>query len=323
MAKNSGIGKTGVILAVIISFVMCLCSYLFSVQKEISGNFGICLPSPDLWKIDPLLSWLINIVLIAVATIGAAALNHSYNFIRTTEPVFQVMAMVLVCCNPSITFELSSSVIILVVNLLCLAFIFRAYASPNATQDMFAIATFLGIGSMFQYAFIPFIAAYLLMAIVIKVMRLKEFLAFIMGLVAPYWVGLGFGLISIENFQFPQIVNLFSEYENATELFLLLASTATVILLGIMIGLTDSVRLYAGNSKVNALNFCISILGIITIVCVILDFNNMLAYLATLYLALAAQLANICALWNIRKKWLVTAIPSFIFIGFFIAMIIV
>ena len=33
-----------------------------------------------------------------------------------------------------------------------------------------------------------------------KVLRIKETVAYIMGLVAPYWVALGFGLVSFSDF---------------------------------------------------------------------------------------------------------------------------
>lgn len=323
MAKNIGIGKLGVAIAMALAFVMCLLSFLLPSDRVISGNFGICLPSPDLWAINPFLSWIINIGLIAIVTGGIAFLNHSFNFIRTTEPALPILFLIMTCANPWITSELSASILLVAVNVLSLSFMFKSYASRNATQDMFAVATFIGIGSMFQYSFIPFIIAYLIMAIVMKVMRIKEFLAFIIGLTAPYWVGIGLGLVPLSSFHCPEIVNLFGIYENPIEIILLLVSTGTAIFLGIMTGLTESMKLYAGNSKVNDMNFCVSILGIVCIISIIVDFHNILSYLATLYFTVAVQLANLCALWNLSHRWLVTVIPSFIFIAFFVAMIII
>lgn len=320
MAKTYGIGRPGMTVAVAAAAVMFIISFLVPAPFSISGNFGICLPSPDLWNINPVASWILNIALAAACTIGTWLLNRSFNFIRSTQPVLQALFLIMVAANPWITGELSSSLLLCLINIIGLALMFRDYSSPNATQDLFAIGTFLGIGSMFQYGFIPMMPAYVLMAVAMKNLRIKEFIAFLLGIAAPFWVSIGLGIIPLENFQLPEIVPLFINYDNALEIFLLVASTGIAIFLGVMTGLFDSVRLYAGNSRVNAMNVCVSILGIFSIVCVVVDFNNMLVYLATLYFTVAVQLANVCALWNMKHQWLVTAIPALIFIGFFVAM---
>ena len=66
------------------------------------------------------------------------------------------------------------------------------------------------------------------------------------------------------------------------------------------------------------MNMCVSILGIASFVCILIDYENMPAYVMSLYLAAAVQLANICALWNPRHEWTVTVIPSLVFILLFI-----
>lgn len=321
MAKQKEIGKGGVILCALIMIAMCTASFLMRPDRRISGELGICLPSPNLWDINPVSSWIINTVLLGGCAAAGFFLNRSYNFIRSTHPVLTSLFLILCASNPWTTGYLSSSTLLCVVNLLCISIMFRSFRSDNATQEMFVIATFLSVGSMFQYAFLPMLVAYVCAAIVMKVFRMKEFLAMTMGLVAPYWVGIGLGLIPLEWFSMPQLSNLFQDYAHASDIFVLLLSVGLAIVCGFLLGVNNSIKLYAGNSQVNAMNLTISFVGIVCSVCVVVDFSNMMAYLATLYFTVAVQVANMCALWNVKRERLVVAIPALIYIGFFITLI--
>lgn len=321
MTQYKGIGKTGLVLAVMAMIAMTAVAFAFRPPSRISGELGLCLPSPNLWEINPVSSWLINTVLTGAVALGAFFLNRTHNFIRSTQPVLPVMFLILAGSNPWINYYLSSSTLICTVNLLSLSILFGEYNSRNATQPMFAIGTFLSVGSMFQYAFLPMTVAYILGAIMMKAFRLKEFLALGMGLIAPYWVGIGLGLISIDSFEMPDITNLFSNFAEASEIFVMAVSVGVAIFFGSLLALNNSIKLYAGNSKVNAQNMTITLLGMVCIICIIVDFSNMLAYLATLYFTVAVQVADMCALWKIKREWLVVLIPAVIYIGFFVAMI--
>lgn len=322
MRRNYAIGKPGLAAAVLISAALIAVAYSLMPEKPLPGQPGICLPPPSEWTMDPLWSCLINGFILAVIAAGTFVLNRAFNFIRSTQPVLPAVFMVTVASNPWITEQLSTSMLLCLANVLIMAVLFNAYAKPNATQDLFLIATFLSVGSMFQYAFIPMIAAAIAGAVAMKVLRFKEVLAFLMGLIAPYWVTVGLGIIPLSNFRLSEISPLFSDYERAADLFLLLLSVATACFIGLSLGIVNAIRLYAGNSKVNAMNTVIFMTGIVCILCIIFDFNNMLAYLATLYFTVAAQIANACALWRMRHEWIVPSLMVLIFISFFILMVI-
>lgn len=321
MSAEYGIGKIGMAGVAVAAAAMFILSYFFNPDLPVGGVPGICLPSPSYWIQDPFLSWIVCTATTAAITAGLYFLNHSFNFIKSTQPVLPAVFLLLTASNPWITNELNASIIICAVNIIALSTLFHTYNSENATQEMFLIATFLSVGSMFEYAFIPLIAAYLVGAVAMKVMRFKELMAFAMGLLAPYWVGIGLGIIPLDWFRLPEMSYIFGGQIIAIELYLLLVSVAVAIFIGVVVGITVSIKLYAGNSKVNAMNFCISAIGIVCLICIFIDFSNMPAYLATLYFTVAVQLANLCALWRFRHEWMVTAITGIIFIGFFIAMI--
>lgn len=319
MTRTKGIGMGGMVIIAILASAMIAVGFFFGPERRLAGELGICLPSPNLWDIPALWSWGANTILLAVIAVWTYLLNRHFNFIRSTQPVVPAMFLILTASNPWITDYLSSSTLICLVNILCLTILFGCFRQRNTTQQMFVIGTFFSIGSMFQYAFLPYIIAYVAGAIVMKAFRIKEFLAMGMGLVAPYWVGVGLGIIPTDNFRLPEITDLFNGFAQARELFVLMASVGCAIFFGLILGLNNSIKLYAGNSRVNALNIAINLVGVVSTIFIIVDFSNMMAYMATLYFAVAVQVANLCALWHIRREWLVVAVPVAVYIGFFVA----
>ena len=319
---NTGIGRTGVVVAVMVAIAMCVLSLLFHPVEVAPIQYGLCLPSPDSWDFDPVWSWAINTVLIGAISLLTYLINKSYNFIRTTEPVFMALIPIMAASSPWLTQSINTSVLLCLANVVSLGIIFGAYQSRNATQQMFTLGVIIGIGSMFQYAFLPMAFVYLLWSLFMKVLRIKETLAFITGILCPYWISLGIGWLGISDFHFPSITPLYSLPGDFSEFFVLLTGIALAAGVGFLVTFINSIKLYAGNSRVNAMNLCVSTLGAACVICIIADYDNIFAYITSLYLACALQLGNVCALWNPKMPWLVTALPSACYIGIFVCSMI-
>lgn len=321
MTKNLGISKGGFAIAALIAAAMCCATLFFAPGWHLEGMLGLCLPSPNLWQIPRIWSWGANTLLLALCSVALWLLNRHYNFIRSTEPVLPAMFIIMAASCPFTDAALDTSTLICLANILSIGVLFSCYRKENATQEMFIIGTFVAIGSMTQYAFIPFLLPFCAGALVMKAFRIKEFLALGMGLIAPYWIGLGFGLITPGDFRLPELSNLFDGFADSQDLFTLLLAVGITAFFGFFLGLNNSIKLYAGNSRINALNLVISMTGLTATACMVIDFSNMTAYWATLCFASAAQIANLCALWNIRLVRIVCVVPAIIYIALFLAML--
>ena len=318
MNFKTGIGRPGVAVAIFIAFAMCLLGLIFHPVELSRQSYGLCVPSPETWNIESVLSWILNTAGIALVTTLIFLINKQFNFVRTTEPALPALFIVMTCSIPWFTQFLNTSVILCLANVLCLGLIFTAYAIRNATRQMFIIGFVAGVGSMFQYAFLPMIAVYLIWALFMKVLRVKETLAFITGILCPFWVSLGFGWVRFSDFHFPGLTPLYSQATDHSEFLLLLIAIGIAAAIGFIVTLINSIKLYAGNSQVNSMNLCVSVLGAASVVCIIIDYENMPAYVVTLFMAFSVQLANICALWNPRMPWLVTVVPSGVYVALFV-----
>lgn len=321
MGGNRGIGKEGLALAGASALAMCIISYVLKPVEIMHIQYGLCLSSPDSWQISPFISWLINTFLIGVIAFLLNLINRIYNFIKTTEPTLIAIFLLMASSSAWFTQGVNTSTLLCLVNVICLGIIFSVYDARNATQQMFVLGIAIGLGTMFQYAFLPMALVYLLWALFMKVMRIKEILAFLAGIFCPYWISLGFGWICWDDFHFPSLVSFFSETNDHTDIFLLLIGIGIAVLLGIFTTLPNSIKLYAGNSLINAMNLCVVSLGIASFICILIDYKNLLAYVMTLYLTTSIQLANFCTIWKIKNEWCVTVIPGLLFIGLFIGNI--
>lgn len=313
MSKMAKFENGGMVAVAIMAAAMFAATFIFDTHTRLSGELGLCLPSPNLWDIPHIWSWLADTGIVAIITIGLVMLNRQYNFVRSTRPVLPAMFLIITAANPWITDHLSASNIIGLANLLCLAIIFGCYRERNATREIFFISTILSAGTMVEYAFLPYLIAYLIAAIVMKAMRVKEFIAMILGIVSPWWIAFGLGLVSPLSVRLPEFTNLFDGFAPGSDIIVLLAGTALAVFLGMALGLNNSIKLYAGNSRVNAFNIAVNLVGVVSTVCIIVDFSNMLAYMTTLYMAAAVQVANLCALWPIKREWVIVAVPSLIY----------
>lgn len=322
MDLRVGIGKTGLAVAALIAIAMCVLSLLFHPVKISPIEYGFFLPSPDAWGFEPFWSWIVNTVLIGAIAVLMFLVNKSYNFVRTTEPVVTALFLVMASSGPWFTQELNTSVILCLANVVCMGIIFDTYDTKNATQEMFILGVVIGIGAMVQYAFLPMAVVYLLWALFMKVLRVKETLAYLAGMICPYWIALGVGWLRFSNFHFPSIQPLFTYEQDPGEFLVLLAGIAIAAGAGFIVNVVNYMKLYAGNSKVYAMNLCVAAMGAAGVICILVDFNNMAAYVITLYLAMAVQVGNICALWNPSVPWIVTLVPSLCYIVLFVCSMI-
>ncbi|MDE5869351.1 MAG: hypothetical protein K2H18_03880, partial [Muribaculaceae bacterium] len=205
--------------------------------------------------------------------------------------------------------------------IVCLVSIFNCYKSRNATQEIFLVATMLSLGSMFQYAFIFLMPGYIIMGLMLKCFRFREFVAFLMGICAPYWIAVGMGLVPLEAFHIPEFTNVAVGVTSASDLLVGTVTIGVTALIGILMALNNAVKLYAGNTQRRLYNNAISVLGLICVAGMILDYTNLSTYLASFYMTVAVQIGNTFALWNIRKPTLWLGLLSLTYIIIFLVMV--
>ena len=322
MISRSQPGPGVYVIALILAIGMSAVAFFTGSHAQLTGDMGICLPSPNMWDLLPLASWIINLALAVAISLALYLFNKNLSFSPGSSFLLMGAFILMTASNPWISERLTSSMLMASANLWCLWIMFANFNERNATQGVFLTATILSLGSMFQYAFVFMIPVYMIIGIFLKCFRIKELLAMLMGLAAPYWVGIGMGLIPLEAFHMPTFTNLFEGFATKTGLLAGLLNLGLTALLALLLGLNNTVKLFAGNSRRRLMNSSLNLMGVSCAAMMVIDFNNLTAYMATFYMMAAVQVANVFGLWNVKRWEIWLWIGAATYVGFFIGAVV-
>lgn len=301
-----------------VSVTLLILTLLLFPPIATSGDLGICLPSPNQWHLPRFLSWLINTVLLVLSVEVMAMANKKYNFIPETRQALPAAMAFLLACNSIPTAALSTSTLLLLCNALCLFILLSTYEEPNATREFFIMGTLPAIGAMVQYGFLWMIPVYAGGGLLMKSFRLREFIAFIFGLLAPYWIAVGLGLVSPAAFRLPDVLTVFNGGAVESDIFITVLTAGIMAFLGFIFSLYNGVRLFSRNSRLRCMHMAINVMGYVAVLAVIFDFNNFVAYIGTIALWLALELATLLHLYNVRHQLVPLLLMAALFLPLYI-----
>lgn len=315
-------GKEGMSLAVVAAIAMAVVAFCIERVTPSVADTGICALSPDIWGLSRFWGWMLNLVLLIIATGTLSWLNKEYRIVNGTDMVISGMFMLMASSNIWVSGMLTSTLFVAIINLVCLGMLFGCYRQVNATREIFVIGTIIAIGSMFEYSLLFMAPVYIVGAIMLKCFSFKALIAFLMGIVAPYWIGVGFGWIQIDSFKMPEFEHVFADTVDKRELLVGMLNICLTVVLGLFLGFSNSVRLYAGSSRRRVFNLVIDLLGVVCVLGMIFDFKNITAYIATVYMVTGIQLGNFFGLSSIyRAGWWLAGLSTVYISGFVLMLI--
>lgn len=312
-------GRSGLAVAMLLLAVMAAVSYLLPLPSYPDGNHGLCFPSPAEWNINPPASLLANYVLLIAAALALIAVNEAYGFIHSSKVVYSSVFLILCGSFPWLTEGVNTSTLLVCGNVAAMWLLFSAEGGRNSSEAMFGLSTIFSFGSMVQYSFALYLPVWLLCAASVKALTFRSFLAYLLGIITPYWILIGFGIITPSSFSQPHIGMLFDNIAGRTDFLLLLIGIGTVAFLFMLLALSNAVRLYGLTARRRAMNGALVILGAGTILLLIFDFNNLLAYVATLCLVFGVQTAHLSNFSRFRHPWIPLAVIAAACIGMLLA----
>ena len=315
---------SGMLGLIIICLALAATGYLMPAPTPLAERgFGLVFPSPDLWNLLPSAGEILNVAGIALSSAILYLINKNYSLIRTGQPLGASFFRPLCFSNLPVGGHWSTMPFVTLFVLVIFATLFSQYRPRNATRAMFFAATCLSVGSMFEYAFIPLALATFIGAFIMEAMRAKEVLAMGLGLIAPYWVGIGFGLINPLDMRIPVPHTIFAG-NLSPEAFVTLTVTGVMALCAAILSLYNGLILYAGNTRVRRSILTINTFGIIASMAMIFDVDNLPAYLGVCYIWVANQLANLFTLRDLRRGgllyWLLQLLIFSIAMIYFLAL---
>lgn len=254
---------------------------------------------------EPQTSWEINMLCLGGVAALLMTLNRRYNFVRTVTTVPASMFLLLQLASPQLSVNFGVGTAMCVVLAVALFTVFAAYQKRGRSQrSIFLVMATVSLCSMFHFAFLFLIPVMLLGFVYVRAMSLKGFVAMLLGLVTPFWIALGTGLVSPWDYHLPQLSSIWNVRDLA-HLPVDIAIAVVTAVVTIAVTVVNLMTLLNYRLQTRVYNAFLVVVSALAIVMMGVDFNNIVNYLPILNLCLAIQLAHLHTIGTATRRYLV------------------
>ncbi len=264
---------------------------------------GTALPPAYSWIADADLStWAAlacNVAIMAALII----LNNRYNLLRSMTMLAAVLFAAMQCATPHITARFYTGPLLALVVCGCMGLMFGIYSQPWKRRQIFLVFFLLSAGAATQYAYAVYIPVMLLACWQMRVMSARAALAALIGLVTPWWLLLGLGIVQPADIRVPEPGSLLSyiDFSEGMQLGTAVVTAAGVFTASVVL---DFFRTIAYNARSRSYNGLVVLTGFITILAMAIDYNNVACYLPLMNACAALQAAQFFVLHRSDRSWM-------------------
>ena len=264
---------------------------------------GVCNASISVINIQGFVAWLLNFIGILGVALLLPLLNKDYSFVRSVTYVFSSTYMLMGIACPYMLVGLSDGVIMCLVTLFAAGLLFGIYQSRLPQRRVFLISVILSVCCMYNYTYVYLIPVFFVGFLQMRAMSIRSVLAMILGLITPFWIALGMGLIDFSDFQPPRWETMWSEVDwlQSGVVILTMATTAffTIVLL-----VRNVLQIINYKMQIRAYNGFFLVLTVFTMFTMLVDYGNIFTYLPMLNLCFAIQMAHAFTIKKYLRRYL-------------------
>lgn len=265
---------------------------------------------------------IINVALMLVLMTLMVLLNRRHNILRAVTYLDVGLVALMQAAVPVALDGLNGGLIVASVMLVCMHRMFEAYADGHDLRGVFLSFFLLSAGASMEYAFVLFIPALWLMLAQMRIFTVRAVLASLMGIVTPWILLFGFGLISLDDMALPHIRSIFSVSQWLERPVLITAAagfTASLLIGSVMLNVLKTI---AYNARARAFNGALNLISAFTILAMVIDFGNLGAYLPLLNVCAAYQLTHYLVNYRYERQYLAVLAIAAVYILSFLWQII-
>lgn len=314
-------GPVGLCLAALLYVGMSWCSYTFMPPDSVGSDMGLCLPSPSQWPLPPLMGKVFELLLTGLCVLLAVSLNARFTLIPGTGVLYATVFLIVAGAIPKLNSGPGTPGLLLCTVLICTHLLFSLYGRRNASRGLCVIFSLLSWGSMIQYSFALLMPIFVLGAIFIGVLRLKEFISVILGIITPYWIIFGLGIVQPEQFHIPALTNLLGDFAAPGTLFYIMIGQALAAFVCLLLTASNALVPSTTGTQHRSYTAFINLLGIAMVWFMLFDSANLLAYTYTLALCLGFQCARYASLPRHKFAYLPVIVCLPLFLALFVLSI--
>jgi hypothetical protein len=262
-----------------------------SAQFEfIDEDRGFIFSSPNLWISNGTTAFLVNTVATIIIASLMIGINRMFNLLRATSLLDASLFLIMSMSTPVLLTQLVGTPLSIIL-LICLILLYSSYSAPGETRNVFAIFFILSAMTTTQYCYALYIPVFMIGCAQMRILSGRTIVAGLLGLITPWWIALGSGLVEPSQIHMPEFESIFGDFDFSEQLPMFASAGITALLL-IFGWVLNFPQMIAYNARMRAINGVMSILSLMTLVAVCADFTNISAYVPTLCLCSAFQLGR-------------------------------
>lgn len=230
-----------------------------------------------------------NIMLNLLIAFMMIYLNKIYNMLRGITMLHAGIFMIMQMAIPPLLGDMYQGTFLCLTLLACVFLMYPAFSDPAATRNVFLTFCLLSAGVMLQYAFIVYIPVFIIGCAQMRIMSFRTIIAAILGLVTPWWITIGAGMVSTGDIRIPAPCDIFGDMD-ASMMLAIVTTVAVSGFVAVTAWVLNFMKMMSYNAPTRAYNGLITIMMFVTIPAMVLDHGNILTY---------APVLNCCASFHI------------------------
>lgn len=288
----------------------------FDESLPAQGEQGLCLPPPALWDLPRWLDVASGIMLNVMILATMYLINKNFNVLRSNSRMQLGLYALMACAVPRLVGNLNSGICVALAVSLCVWLLFSCFDDPLRVRRVFLAFLIMSAGASMQYCFVLYLPVLWLMAAQMRIFNLRTVLASLFGLATPWIILIGFGIVGFEDFHLPRVVGVFNAFADDSVYYFLAITGFTAFLLITAIILNLS-RTIAYNARARAYNGALTLIGMVTIIAILVNYNNLLAYLPLLNVCAAYQITHLFVNHQFERQWIAVVSVAFCYLIFY------
>lgn len=229
---------------------------------------------------------LLNNLFVILAAILLTFIASHYRLVKETSLLPMMFFTLFQLLSPSLINQYETANITTIVVLFLISILYTCYQENHTTNKGFLIALLLSIISFIEPHILYLLPIFILGFVQMQAASLRTFAAMIIGLITPYWIICGWGILEWDQLNFDSL----SISMQWPPIGLYLLPIAAVILLGFVSGTSNLYNALNEKIHTRATNGFINILSIYITLLMLIDNAHYNFYLPILNSCVALQL---------------------------------
>lgn len=278
------------VMAVWSLIAFCIC-YAGVHMVHIAGDKGVALLSANEWLPAGLPDFSGALVAYAAAVFLMISICKIFNVLRSMTWLHVALFALMQTAIPDLAVQFYTGDMLLIVVQVCLLLMLGTYREPRASGHVFLIFFLLSLFTATQYCYVVYMLVFLMGCAQMQVFNGRTLVAAFIGIVTPWWIMFGFGIVTVADIHLPDIKDIFSQID-FNDTFLLLITVGLTALLIVLSLVLNVFRTIAYNARARAVNGVFTVLSLVTLIACCVDFRNIISYIPLLNFCAALQVSH-------------------------------